>query len=135
MVHESQSHAEEDEAKRKEIETRNKLDGLVYSTEKLVNESRDKLPESELKGVESAISDAKAALEDGSTDRMESAYQALTQAGHQMATVLYQSNQPPGGPAGGPEPGAAADSEAGSKGDDDEVIDAEYVDVDSEKTN
>jgi molecular chaperone DnaK len=135
MVQESQSHAEEDETKRKEIETRNKLDGLVYSTEKLVNESRDKLPESELKGVESAITDAKAALEDGSTERMESAYQALTQAGHQMATVLYQSNQPPSGP-GGPEPGAeAADSEAGPKGDDEEVIDAEYVDVDSEKTN
>ena len=47
MVDESKTHESEDEAKRKEIETRNKLDGLVYSTEKLVTENKEKLPEEE----------------------------------------------------------------------------------------
>jgi molecular chaperone DnaK len=130
MVDEAQSHASEDETKRHEIETRNKLDGLIYSTEKLVNESRDKLPEAEVKNVEEALAQAKEALESGNTERMEQAHQSLTQAGHQMATVLYQNAQPPQGggePQAGPE-GAAASGNS----QDDDVIDAEYVDVDSD---
>jgi molecular chaperone DnaK len=131
MVKESQTHAADDEAKRKEIETRNKLDGLVYSTEKLVTDNKDKLPESEVVNINKVLASAKASLEEGDPRRMEEAYEQLTQASHQVASVLYQSaaaeeQTAPSGAEGGP---AAGDSDA----TDDDVIDAEYVDVDADK--
>jgi molecular chaperone DnaK len=134
MVEQAKSHAEDDEQKRSEIETRNKLDALIYSTEKLVNENRDKLPEAETKTVDDAVADAKKTLEEGSAADMEQALERLTQASHQVAAVLYQSASAEGGDA-------ATDGEAASGGDgpnvsaDDDVIDAEYVDVDAEEGN
>ncbi len=130
MVTEAQSHAEEDESKRKQIETRNKLDSLVYSTEKLVNDNRDKLPEAERSKVDEAVSSAKSALEGGDAATMEQAYEALTQASHQIAGVLYQAA---GGQDQAAQAGAATDEET-SAGADEDVIDAEYVDVDADQS-
>ncbi len=138
MVGEAQSHASEDEAKRQEIEARNKLDALVYSTEKLVTENREKLPEANVKTIEEVLADGRRALEEGGKQRLEEAYERLTQESHQLAAVLYQQTggQQEGGPsaAGGPAPGAESSQSAGASGDD-EVIDAEYVDVDAESPN
>jgi len=131
MVNESQSHAEEDEAKRKEIEARNRLDQLVYSTEKLVSENRDKLGDAESSQIDAALADAKRDLEQGGADRLESAYQKLTQASHQVAAKLYQSAGGPEAQAGDPSTGPQDGGEAGA---DDDVIDAEYVDVDAESS-
>ncbi len=131
MVNESQSHAEEDEAKRKEIEARNRLDQLVYSTEKLVSENREKLGEAESSQIDAALAEAKRDLEQGGADRLEAAYQKLTQASHQVAAKLYQSAGGPEAEAGGPSGGPQGGGEAGA---DDDVIDAEYVDVDAESS-
>ncbi len=132
MVEQAKSHAADDEQKRKEIDTRNKLDGLIYSTEKLVSESRDKLPEAETKIIDDAISEAKKVLEEGSSDQMEQALEQLTQASHQVAAVLYQSASAEGGNS---TPGGESTTggEGASAGADDDVIDAEYVDVDAEE--
>jgi len=133
LVNEAKTHASDDEMKRKQIETRNKLDGLVYSTEKLVGENREKLPEAETKVVDEVLAEAKKALEEGAVDRMEQLYERLTQASHQIAAVLYQSATADGG---GPGAGATGHDQAASSGGgnaDDEVIDAEYVDVDAEE--
>ncbi len=137
MVREAQSHAAEDEEKRQEIEARNKLDALVYSTEKLVNDNKDKLPEAEVGKINEVLADAKRALEEGGRQRLESAYERLTQASHQLAAVLYQQT---GGQAGGGAAGAQGSApgtgqESAAAGGDDEVIDAEYVDVDAESAN
>jgi len=132
MVEQAKSHAADDEQKRKEIDTRNKLDALIYSTEKLVSESRDKLPEAEAKTVDDAISEAKKVLEEGSADQMEQALEQLTQASHQVAAVLYQSASAEGGNAA-PGGESASGGEGSSAGADDDVIDAEYVDVDAEE--
>ncbi|MEX1311516.1 MAG: molecular chaperone DnaK [Candidatus Sulfomarinibacteraceae bacterium] len=131
LVNEAKTHASDDEAKRKKIETRNKLDGLVYSTEKLVTESRDKLPENETKQIDDILAEAKKVLEEGAEDEMEAIYERLTQASHQIAATLYQAATAEGGPApdGGPHERGSADD---ASGDDGEVIDAEYVDVDAE---
>ena len=80
LVNEAKTHASDDEVKRKKIETRNKLDGLVYSTEKLVTESRDKLPENETKQIDDILAEAKKVLEEGAEDEMEAIYERLTQA-------------------------------------------------------
>jgi molecular chaperone DnaK len=134
MVDQAKTHASDDEEKRKQIETRNKLDGLVYSTEKLVDENRDKLPEAEVSAIDTAIADGKKALEEGSMSDMESAYERLTQASHQVAAVLYQSASENGGAPGAEAPGTDGTGDAAPAGDD-EVIDAEYVDVDAEEQN
>jgi molecular chaperone DnaK len=132
MVEQAKSHAADDEQKRNEIDTRNKLDALIYSTEKLVNESREKLPEAEAKTIDDAIGGAKKVLEEGSADEMEQALEQLTQASHQVAAVLYQSASAEGGDAA-PGDDSAAGGDGASAGADDDVIDAEYVDVDAEE--
>jgi len=135
LVNEAQTHASDDEEKRKQIDTRNKLDSLVYSTEKLVRENREKLPEAESKNIDEVLAEAKKVMEEGAADRMDEVYERLTQASHQIAAVLYQTASADGG---NPDPQAQAQdqgspSEAG--GADDDVIDAEYVDVDAEEGN
>jgi molecular chaperone DnaK len=131
MVEQAKTHASDDESKRKEIETRNRLDSLIYSTEKLVADNRAKLPAAEASAIDGALSDAKKALEGGSPTEMERAHERLTQASHKVAAVLYQS----AGAGAGSEAaaGAAAGGAAGSA--EDEVIDAEYVDVDADDKN
>jgi len=133
MVNEAQSHAADDSRKRNEVETRNKLDGLVYSTGKLVNENRDKLAGTDLSEAERALAEAKKALEEGPADRMERAYEKLTQASHQIAAALYKATSSGAG-AAGPAAGGSASGPAGqAPGTEDEVIDAEYVDVDADE--
>ncbi len=134
MVDEATAHAGEDEQRRQQIDLRNKLDGLVYATEKLVNDNRDKLPESDAKSIDDALVEAKKVLEEGSVEEMEAAHEKLTQASHQVAAVLYQSaSAEDNGAAGsGPEDGATGGGESSAATDDD-VIDAEYVDVDAEE--
>jgi molecular chaperone DnaK len=136
MVGEAETHAGDDEARRAQIETRNKLDGLIYATEKLVNDNRDKLSESDAKNIDDAVADAKKVLEEGSPDEMEQAHERLTQASHSVAAVLYQSASADGtaGPNGAAGAGAGNGTDAAPPADDD-VIDAEYVDVDAEEQN
>jgi molecular chaperone DnaK len=134
MVDEANTHAGEDEERRQQIDVRNKLDGLVYATEKLVNDNREKLPESDAKAIDDALVEAKKVLEEGSVEEMEAVHEKLTQASHQVAAVLYQNTSAEdGGAAGnGPDAGAAGDGESSAAADDD-VIDAEYVDVEAEE--
>jgi molecular chaperone DnaK len=129
MVRDAESHAEEDRQKKEQTEARNRADNTVYSTEKILNENRDKISESDAKAVEDALAEAKKAIEDGGTERMNKAVEDLTQASHKLAEVMYQSaqaEQQPGEEAGGP-------SEDQERQEEDDVIDAEYVDVDEKK--
>src|SRR5207244_13425481 len=98
MVQEAQAHAEEDKGRRDEIEARNRADSLIYTTEKTLQESKDKLPEAEVKAVTEALDAARKAVEDGSRQQIEAAVQELTRASHRMAETLYQrtaSSAPP----------------------------------------
>jgi molecular chaperone DnaK len=133
MVEQAKDHASDDEVKRREIETRNKLDALIYSTEKLVNDNREKLPKADAATIDDAIANAKKVLEEGSVTEREQALERLTQASHQVAGVLYQSAAAEGSGASGD--GESADAGGASGPSDDDVIDAEYVDVDAEEGN
>jgi molecular chaperone DnaK len=130
MVREAESHADEDKRKREEIEARNKADSLVYQTEKMVNENRSKLPESDVKAVEAAIADTRKALEGSDVDAINRAADALTQASHKLAEAMYKGAQSSGGGPGGPSQNGGTTG-GGKSGDD--VIDAEYVDADEKK--
>ncbi len=127
MVKDAESHASEDQERRKKVEARNQLDGLVYQTEKSLDEHKEKLEAAEVGAIETALEKAKKALEADELEAIETASQELMQASHKLAEVLYKD-------AGG-DPAAAAGAAAGAEGangaPDEDVIDAEYVDVDS----
>jgi molecular chaperone DnaK len=138
MTGEAQSHADEDKASRDKIEARNKLDGLVYQTEKILKENRDKVPESDASALDSAVSGAKKTLENSSADLSElnSSMEDLTRASHKLAEAMYQKASASHAPHGGGAEGAGSEpaSEGKTSGKkEDEVIDAEYVDMDENK--
>jgi len=126
MVSDAQSHSEEDKRRREEIEARNRLDGLVYSTEKTFNENRDKLDPSEISSFESTLADAKKALESGDSQTMNDAGQRLQQASHRLAEAIYKGSS---AGAGAGTAGTGPSAEPGPTGKEDEVIDTEYVDT------
>jgi len=132
MVEEGEAHAEEDRRKREEVEARNRADNLVYNTEKILKENRDKISDDDAKATEDAVADAQKAMEGDDVEAINKAIENLTQASHRLAEVMYQS-APQGGQE--PTPGDPQSSSENAQGGqpDDEVIDAEYVDVDEKK--
>ena len=138
MKKEADSHASEDKAHLAEVEARNRLDNLVYATEKLIKENRDKLPEADVKVAEEAIEQARRALSEGGLDKLNTAVDDLTKASHRIAETMYKTQQAAAGSAGGPGdqpggPGAGpAGGAQGGQGQGD-VVDAEFVDVDESK--
>ena len=135
MAKEAEAHASEDKAKREEIEARNQLDGMVYQVEKTLKEHGDKISGDERTQVETAVADAKKALEGTDAAAMNSAREKLTQASHKLAEVMYKATQAP--PQGGPSAEAGAqpgpDGAGQQQKKEEGVIDAEYVDVEDRK--
>ena len=129
MQKDASTHADEDRRRLAEVEARNRLDNLTYAVEKLLRENRDKLAETEIQQTQAALDDARKALNEGGLDRLNAAFEALTQASHKLAEAMYQK--------AGASQAAGAGQAAGGKGDgkakEGEVIDAEYVDVDDQK--
>jgi molecular chaperone DnaK len=137
MKKEADSHSAEDKARLSEVEARNRLDSLVYQTEKLIKENREKLADSDVKAVESAIEEGRRALAEGGVDKLNAAMEGLTKASHAMAETLYKAQQAAGA-AGAGAPGSSTDGASGGAGpaghgQDSNVVDAEFVDVDESK--
>lgn len=129
MVQDAEAHSEEDLRKKEEIDVRNQADSLVYSTEKLLQENRDKVGEENASIIESAIAETKEAIEGGDVAVIKNSIEKLTQASHKMAEGMYQAQAQEASQDGGSQVDETSDSEE----DDAEVIDAEFVDVDEEK--
>ncbi|MGH9488288.1 MAG: molecular chaperone DnaK [Terriglobales bacterium] len=130
MTKEAEAHSDEDKKRREEVEARNQLDSLVYNTDKMLSENREKVPAGDAAAVESALADARKALEGGDTAAMVGAKDALTAATHKLAEALYKNasqQAPPPGPPPPPPPGTGNGET--KQGD---VIDAEYVDADGD---
>jgi molecular chaperone DnaK len=132
MMRDADSHSTEDARKREEIEARNRLDNLVYQMEKTLNENREKVG-AVAGDVETGIADAKKALEEGGVERMNDAFNALQAVSHKMAEALYQQTSSTPGAESSDQSSAASASAGGQTGGEDNVIDAEYVDVDEDK--
>ncbi|GAB4262642.1 MAG: molecular chaperone DnaK [Deferrisomatales bacterium] len=123
MVRDAEAHAEEDRAKKELVEERNKLDGLVYSTEKSLKEFGDKIDAESRNAIESALQEAKGALEADDVSRIRSAAENLTRASHKLAEEMYKKTA---------EAGAGAESQAaagGGGGGDEGVVDADFEEV------
>lgn len=131
MVTDSESHAEEDRSRRQEIEARNRLDSLVYTTEKMLSENREKIPVGEISHIEEAIQEGKKALESNNVDQIRQATDQITKASHKMAEVMYQRAQSQEQAAGAQSAGEeAAREDRPAEG---EVVDAEFEDFDGGK--
>jgi molecular chaperone DnaK len=133
MVKDAEANAADDTKRKQEIEVRNQTDSLVYSTERTLNEHGAKLSEAERKAVEDALNETREALKGDDLERMKRAQQALTQASHKLAEIMYREAQTqtpgPGAPPGdGRTPGASAG--APKEG---EVVDAEFEDLGDKK--
>ncbi len=120
-VKQAEAHRAEDRTLRDAVEAKNQLDSLIYATEKLVEESGEKVPASEKESVKSAIADAKKTLETkaGDAAALRSAAQDLQKASYKIAEALYKST-----PASDAAPAPGADT---PKAKSDDVIDAEVV--------
>jgi molecular chaperone DnaK len=137
MKKEADTHATEDKERLSEVEARNRLDNLVYQTEKLIKENREKLAEPDIKTAEEAIEQARRALSEGGLDKLNAAAEGLTKASHRIAETLYKAQQSAASAAGGAQPGSQPNGgtpggtgHAPGQGD---VVDAEFVDVDESK--
>ena len=131
MAKEAEAHADEDKTHRDLIEARNQLDSNVYNVEKMLKEHGDKVSGDEKAAVESALADAKKALEGEDATIINSAKDRLNTASHKIAEAMYKQAAPAAG--AGPQSAGAHGAEAGGKKTDEGVIDAEYVDVDENK--
>lgn len=132
MMRDAESHAADDVKKREEIEARNRLDGLVYQMEKTLNDNREKVG-AVAGDVETAIAEAKKALTEGGVEKMNEAFNQLQTASHKMAEALYQQTATPGTETSAADQASAAGASTAGGAGEDNVIDAEYVDVDDNK--
>jgi molecular chaperone DnaK len=131
MARDAESHSADDRKKKDEIEARNRADAMVYNVEKMLKEHRDKISEADAKEVESALEDVKKAMAEGGLDKINSATDKLTTASHKLAEAMYKT-QSAAGPNGAGGPGAGAE-EAKPEEKKDNVVDAEFVDVEDKK--
>src|SRR5690242_1766203 len=130
MAKDAESHASEDQKRKDEIEARNKADATVYQVEKLLKDHRDKISDADAKAVEEALDATRKKIAEGSVDEINKAVDALTQASHKLAEAMYKASaQGPG--AGGQAP--AGDGKPAEEKPKDNVVDAEFVDVDDKK--
>ena len=138
MKKEADTHADEDKSRLAEVEARNRLDSLVYQTDKIIKENREKLAEADLKAGEEALEEARHALTEGGVDKLNAAAETLTKASHRIAETMYKAQQSAASAAGAGSAGAPG-GQGQSSGDgksssgQGDVVDAEFVDVDDSK--
>ena len=125
MVKDAEKFAEEDKKRRAAAEARNQADSLVHATEKQLEEHGSKIDAATKTEVEEAIAAVKTALEGGDADDINAKAQALTQSAMKMGQQIYEQQQAAG-------PDAAAET-AGEAAADEEVVDAEFSEVDEDK--
>ncbi|MGN8116427.1 molecular chaperone DnaK [Labrys sp. 22185] len=121
MVKDAQANAEEDKKRRELVEVRNHADAAVHQAEKSIKELGDKISEADKSSVESAITALKSALEGEDAELIKTRTNDLQQAAMKLGEALYQQQQAAG----------ATEGEAGTKNDD--VVDADFEEVDDDK--
>jgi molecular chaperone DnaK len=122
MVRDAEKFADEDKKRREEAETRNNADSLIHATERQLAENGDKIDGTLKDEIEAAIAEAKAAVESGDLEAMKTKTQALTESAMKMGQAIYEKEQ-----AAAASPGAEAPK-------DDNVVDAEFSEVDEGKS-
>lgn len=127
MVQDAESHAEEDRRKKERIEARNQLDSLVYSVEHSLGEHANSLDAATKGSIESALAEAKQALDKDDLDILKRATDTLSHASHKLAEALYA--QTAKASAGDSQTGAESAQASRSADDTDTVVDADFEEI------
>jgi molecular chaperone DnaK len=129
MVKDAEKFAEEDKQRREAAEAKNQAESLVHSTEQQLKEHGDKVDAS-LKGeIETAVAEAKTAIEGGDAEAMKTKTEALAQAAMKLGQAIYEKTQA----AEGAEAGAQSAEATAEAAPEEEVVDAEFSEVDEDK--
>jgi len=131
MVKEAEQFAEDDKKRRSAAEAKNNAESLIHSTEKQLAEHGDKVSAEVKEEIEKALAEAKTAVESGDSDDMQQKTAALTQAAMKLGQAMYEQQQAQAQQAGG-EAGAEAEAAGEQQAADEEVVDAEFSEVDEE---
>lgn len=125
MIKEAEANAEADRKRKEEAELRNEADQLVFQTEKTLKEVQDKVDAAEIKKAEEAKDALKAAIEKNDINEIRTKKEALQSIVQELAVKLYQSQ--------GAQAGATNQSEQETKAKDDNVVDADFEEVNDDK--
>ena len=128
MVRDAETHADEDERRREEVETRNTAENAAYSAEKLVTDNEDKVPDEMKEEIDGHIEAVRTALKGEDIEAIKSSHETLQTAIQKVGEMVYaQADSPEGGPP--PESGEAS-GENGEDGEDSEgTVEGEYREV------
>src|SRR3978361_1996123 len=118
MVKDAEAHAEDDKARRAAVDARHHADGLVHSTEKALAEHGSKIEESERRAIEDAVSDLKEALKGEDAEAIKTKTNTLAQASMKLGEAMYKQQ---------------AEADAAKDAAKDDVVDAEFTEVDDDK--
>src|SRR6187401_3032178 len=129
MVKDAEAHAEDDKKRKAEVEAKNHAEALLHSTEKALSEHGSKVGEPERKAIENAMADLKEALKGSDADAIAAKTNTLAQASMKLGEAMYKSQQE--GQPGDGQPGAGAPG--GEPGKKEDVVDAEFTEVDDDK--
>jgi molecular chaperone DnaK len=130
LVLEAERHASEDKRRKELVEAKNQADALIYSTEKSLNELRDRLAPDTIGQVETAVNNLKTAMKGEDLSAIRSLTDSLTQASHQLAASAYgQSGPGRNQHAAESGPDTAGNHGSNARTGDEEIVDAEYQEV------
>ena len=128
MVKEAEQFAEEDKVRKAGAEAKNQGESLVHSTEKQLAEHGDKVSAEVKTEIEAALVEAKTALEGGDTETINTKTQSLAQAAMKLGQAMYEQQQAEGAADAGADEATAEAAPA-----DEDVVDAEFSEVDDDK--
>ena len=124
MVKDAEENAEADKERRELIEAKNQAESLIHSTEKSMEEHSDKVDPTTIEAIELAISALKEELETEDAGKIKSGIQNVTEAAMKLGEAIYKASQ---------EDGENSDKEPGSADFDDNIVDADFEDLDDEQ--
>jgi molecular chaperone DnaK len=131
MVKEAEAHAEEDKKRKAQVEAKNHAEALIHTTEKALAEHGQNVGEDERRAIENAMADLREAVKGDDAEVIKAKTNTLMQASMKLGEAMYkQAEQAGQGGDGGAAPGGSA---AGGKKED--VVDAEFTEVDDDKKN
>ena len=126
MQKEAEEHAEEDNKKKEEVDLRNEVDQLIFTTEKTLKEVDGKVPEDEVKKVKDALEDLKKAQKDNNLEDMKAKKDALSKVAQDLAVKLYQQNGGAQGGPQGPNPQGGQPNDNSNGNDDGPTVDGDF---------
>ena len=130
MVKEAEAHAEEDKQRKAQVEAKNHAEALIHSTEKALSEHGSKVGEEERRAIENAMADLQEAVKGDDAEAIKAKTNTLMQASMKLGEAMYKQAAEQAGQ--GPDGGASGGTAGGQKED---VVDAEFTEVDDDKKN